>query len=152
MKSQVQIVQFVLFFLISISIFSLISNYLFSFSQSSQDRLLSSFRELLSSYASSFIIATYTGCKYCNISKVIYGIPYQVFDNFHEIGCNDNTIYVRSMPLQKQVTSSIHNLNRSAICEGFFSTGATFSYYGLNKTSIVLISFNKTENKFKIGE
>jgi len=151
MKSQTQIIQFMLFFIISISIFSLISSYLFSFSQSSQDRLLLSFRELLSSYVSSFVIISYTGCKYCNNSKMVYGIPYQVFDNFHEVGCIDNTIYVRSMPIQKQIISSVHNLNRSVGFEGFFSSGATLSYYGLNKTSLISISFNKTENKFKIG-
>ena len=152
MRAQTQIIQFILFFIVSISIFSAVSAYLFSFSQHSQDRLLSSFRELLSSYSSSFIIVIYTGCKYCNYSKIIYRIPHQVFDNFHEIGYSENTMYVISMPIQKRITSSIHNLNLSVSLEGFFSSAATPSYYGLNKTSDISISFNKTENKFKIGE
>jgi hypothetical protein len=152
MKSQTQIIQFILFFVISISIFSLISSYIFSFSQSSQDRLLSSFRELVASYASGFLVNIYTGCKYCNYTSLKYGIPYQSFDNFHEINATNNIIYVRSMPLQKQVFTSVHNLNITVKFTGFYSTGATFSFYGLNKTSIVSISFNKTENKFKIGE
>jgi hypothetical protein len=145
MKSQTQVIQFVLFFLISISIFTLLSNYLFSFSQLSQDRLLSSFRELIASYASGFIIYTYTGCKYCNYSNITFGIPYQAFDNFHEINGSENVIYVTSIPLQKQFSTSAHNLNFSISFEGVHSTGSTYSYLGLNKTSIVLISFNKSE-------
>jgi hypothetical protein len=151
MKSQTQVIQFRLFFLISISIFTLISSYLFSFSQSSQDRLLSSFRELIASYTSGFAIYTYTSCKYCNYSSIAYGIPYQAFDNFHEINATNNVLYIKSMPIQKQILASTHNLNFSTSFIGFYSTGSTFSYLGLNKTSVVLFSFNKTENKFKIG-
>jgi len=151
MKSQTQVIQFILFLIISISIFSLISTYLFSFSQSSQDRLLSYFRELVASYSSSLIINTYTNCKYCNYSKVLYGLPFQVFENFHEINASNNVIYVRSVPLQKGFATSMHNLNQTTQFIGFFSTGFTPSFYGLNKTSIATISFNKSENKFKIG-
>lgn len=152
MKSQTQVIQFILFFVISISIFSLISSYLFSFSQSSKDRLLASFRELVASYTSGFLVNVYTSCKYCNYTSLRYGIPYQSFDNFHEVNATNNIIYVRSMPLQKQVFTSAHNLNITVKFTGFYSTGATFPFYGLNKTSPVLISFNKSENKFKIGE
>jgi hypothetical protein len=152
MKSQSQIIQFVLFFLISISIFSLISSYLFSFSQSSQDRLLSSFREMLSSHISGYIVYSFVGCKYCNYSILKFGIPYQVFDNYHEIQTSNNQIYLKSVPNQKQVLVSTHNINSTlSSIVGFYSTGSTPSLYGLNKTSIVVISFNRTENKLKIG-
>lgn len=151
MKSQTQVIQFILFFLISISIFSITSSYLFSFSQSSQDRMLSSFRELVSSYSAGFLIYAYTNCKYCNTSNLTYNIPYQTFDNFHEVNATNNIVYIRSMPLQKEFSTSVHNLNFSTNFFGFHSTGSTPSYHGLNKTSIVLIFFNKTENKFIIG-
>jgi hypothetical protein len=151
MKAQTQVINFMLYLVISISIFAIVSNYIFSFSQSSKDRLLSYFRELLSSYTSAFLIYTYAGCKYCNYSKVSYGIPYQVFDNFHEISATNNLIYIRSMPLQKQTLVSSHNLNLTVNFIGFYSTGETYSFHDLNKTSIVNFYFNKTENKFKIG-
>jgi len=151
MKAQTQLIQFILFFLISISIFSLISSYLFSFSQASQDRLLFSFREMLASYTSGYLIYNYVGCKYCNYSILKYGIPYQVFDNFHEIYAQNNQVYVRSIPNQNQILVSTHNLNFSTQISGFYSSGITPSLYGLNKTSIASVSFNKTENKLKIG-
>jgi hypothetical protein len=113
--------------------------------------MLSSFRELVSSYSAGFLIYIYTNCKYCNASNLTYNIPYQTFDNFHEINATNNIVYIRSMPLQKEFSTSVHNLNFSTNFFGFYSTGSTPSYYGLNKTSIVLIFFNKTENKFRIG-
>jgi hypothetical protein len=106
---------------------------------------------LVASYTSGFLINVYANCKYCNYSNLTYGIPYKSFENFHEINATSNVIYVRSMPLQKQVSTSAHNLNFTVSFAGFYSTGATFSFYGLNKTSIVPLSFNKTEDKFKIG-
>jgi len=151
MKAQTQIIQFILFFLISLTVFSLVSSYIFSFSNFSQDRLLSHYRELLSSYISSIIISSYTGCKYCNTSNVSYAIAREIFDNFHDIGASGNAIYVKSVPFQKQVLSSIHNLNHSTQFTGFFPSGVTPSYFGLNKSSIIVISFNRIENKFIIG-
>jgi len=142
MKAQTQLIQFILFFLISISIFSLISSYLFSFSQTSQNRLLFSFREMLASYTSGYLIYNYVDCKYCNYSILKYGIPYQVFDNFHEIYTQNNQVYIRSIPNQNQSLFSAHNLNFSTQISCFHSTGLS---------PIVTVSFNKTENKLKIG-
>ena len=144
MKSQSQIIQFVLFFLISISIFSLISSYLFSFSQSFQDRLLSSFREMLASHISGYIVYSFVNCNYCNYSILKFNIPYQVFDNYHEIQASNNQVYLKSVPNQKQVLVSTHNINSTlSSIVGSYSTGYS--------PSIVTISFNKTENKLKIG-
>jgi hypothetical protein len=151
MKSQTQVIQFVLLFLISLSIFSLVSSYIFYFSYSSQDRLLSSFRELLTSYISGSLITTYTNCKYCNYSNATYWIPYKVFDNFHEVIAASDMIYIKSTPTQKQSSSSIHNLNYTAEFVGFYSTGISSSLYNLTGTSPLPIFFNKTEVKFKIG-
>jgi hypothetical protein len=151
MKSQIQLTQFIIFFLISISIFTLISTYLFSFYQSSEDRILSYFRNLISSYTSGFIINTYTNCKYCNYSAITYGIPLKVLNNFHEIGSKDNLIYIKSVPIQKQNLITVHNLNFTTRFSGVYSTAETISFYDLNQTSMVIIFFNKTEGKFKIG-
>jgi hypothetical protein len=81
----------------------------------------------------------------------MYGIPYQVFDNFHEINTTNNILYVKSMPLQRQISASAHNLNFTTNFTGFYSTGFTSSFFGLNRTSIVSFSFNKSKNNFKIG-
>ena len=129
MRAQTQLIQFILFFLLSISIFSLISSYLFLFSQASQERLLFSFREMLASYTSGYLIYNYIGCKYCNHSILKYGIPYQVFDNFHEIYAQNNQVYIRSVPNQNQILASTHNLNFSTQISGFYSTGSTSSLY-----------------------
>jgi len=106
---------------------------------------------MLASYTSGYLIYNYVGCRYCNYSLLKYGIPYQVFDNFHEIYTQNNQLYIRSVPNQNQLLVSTHNLNFSTQISGFYSTGFTQSLYGLNKTSIATIFFNKTENKLKIG-
>ena len=156
MRTQTQIIQFILFFIISISIFSIVSTYLFSLSQSFQDRILLHTRELIASYTSSVLIHTYTGCKYCNYTNITYSLPHKVFDNFHEINGTNRLIYVKTTPLQKEILTSVHNLNTSVQFSGIFSTGIIkypqgSSRYEVTKFSSVLISLNKTENKFKIG-
>jgi len=156
MKAQTQVIQFILFFIISISIFSIVSSYLFFLSQSFQDRILSHTRELIASHTSNVLIYVYTGCKYCNYTNITYTLPHRVFDNFHEINGTNRLVYVRTTSLKKEISTSAHNLNASVEFSGISSTGIVpyperLSGREITKFSTVLISFNKAGNKFKIG-
>mgnify|MGYP001626387405 CR=1 FL=1 len=153
MKAQTQVIQFVLFFLLSFSIFSLILNFFYSSSFSFQDRILAFQREALASYVSSYATYLWENCQYCNYSSFIIPIPSKLSENYHDVYFSNNILYVKSQPLGKDFSSSLHNINESTTFSGFFSSASVYSYQGLNGTfALANFSFNKTQNKFNIGE
>ncbi|MGC9200393.1 MAG: hypothetical protein ACP5F8_00290 [Candidatus Aenigmatarchaeota archaeon] len=152
MKAQTQVIQFVLFFILSFSIFSLILNFFYSSSFSFQDRVLTFQRETLASYVSSYVTYIWENCRYCNSSFFKIAIPSKLSENYHDVYFSNNILYIKSQPLGKDFSSSLHNINQSASFSGYFSSANVFSYEGLNKTfALTNLSFNKIQNKFNIG-
>lgn len=137
MKSQSLIIQFLLFFLIGISIFISISQ-IFSFHSGMVKRdIISSSVKLSNSFISSAVITAVDNCKECDFVKISTNLGkatgYFIIASL-ENGLNTST------PTGDYFFSSIHNLNKTV---GIQSSK-------VSSLKPITLTFNRTKNNLVI--
>jgi len=121
-KGQVVIIEFILFFVVGMTLFVLIGNFFRYQSDIFKNRIIDSSTELVSSYLSSISITMVDACKECDKIKYNAKINPTTANYFLSIILNGdgkcNGITVATAPIGMEFTSSIHNLNYSIACSG----------------------------------
>lgn len=137
-KGQWLVIQFVLFFLIGLTIFLSIGNLFKLRADVFREDIANSSRKLINSFVSSLIVSSFGSCKECDYSKVSVKIENTTAEYFFDIYLNSSGINVVSQPGGKSYLSSVHNLN------------LTLNFSG-NSTSIKTITLTKTQNKLEVS-
>ncbi len=135
-KGQYLIMQFLLFFLIGLSVFIAFSNLFKLRADSLGGDITNSTRKLINSYISSLIINSFDTCKGCDFVSVSVEIENRTGGYFHELYLNSSGLNVVSQPGGKNYLSSVHNLNSTLNFSGNSSSA---------KTIILIKNKNKVE-------
>lgn len=117
-KGQTVIIEFILFFVTGIALFTLLGNFFRYQSDSFRERIVDSSTELVSRYLSSIAITEVDTCKECDNIKFNAKISPTIANYFLTILLDQNGITVSTAPPSKQFTFSIHNLNDTIVCSG----------------------------------
>ena len=140
MKGQSQIIQYVLFFLIGLSMFGIVGNFYKLHADSLRERITSYSREMLSSYISAYAVQSFTNCKSCDSINITIVVPNTTAGYYHEFYLLPTGLIVKSIPSEKTYTSTLHNLNQ------------TLSFYGFSpSTKPIVLSLIKDQNKLLVG-
>ncbi|MEM5815227.1 MAG: hypothetical protein QXD89_01925 [Candidatus Aenigmatarchaeota archaeon] len=139
MRAQTQIVQFILFFLIGLSVFSAIYSFLFYHSRVVQSYTSSLYREIISNYISSSFIDLVVYCKECNFSSINFSVPNRVSDEPYEI--NLESFYVKNLISNISTPINSHRLNYTYLFEGGVFTSQY--YFNITPYILVMLQFNK---------
>ena len=140
MKAQSQIIQYILFFLIGLSMFGIVGNFYKSHAESLREKIASNSREMLSSYISAYAIQSFTNCKSCDSINVTIVVPNTTAGYYHEFYLLQTGLIVKSIPSEKTYTSTLHNLNQ------------TLNFYGFcSSTKPIILSLIKNQNKLLVG-
>ena len=140
MKGQSQIIQYVLFFLIGLSIFGIVGNFYKSQADSLREIIDQYSREMLTSYISGYAIHSFTNCKLCNSTNISLRISNKTAGYYHEFYLTQNGLEVRSVPSEKHFFSTIHNLNE------------TLTFYGFSSSiEPIVLSYIKNQNKLLVS-
>jgi len=150
MRAQVQIIQFLLFFVLGFSIFSVINSFLASQNTLTQNYLSDYYLEGISSYISTIFTDSIVYCKYCNFSSFNFSMSAKVFDHPYEV--NLTSFFVKDLFLNKSFSINSHNLNATYSFQGnnlnstlyFPQEIIDFQYYFLSA------QFNKTKKEIKL--
>ena len=142
MKGQSQIIQYVLFFLIGLSIFGIVGNFYKSQADSLRETIDQYSREMLASYISGYAIHSFTNCKLCNNTNVSLRTPNKTASYYHEFYLlkENGLLEVKSVPSGKHLFSTIHNLNE------------TLTFYGFSSSiEPIVLSYIKNQNKLLVS-
>jgi hypothetical protein len=137
MKGQWLVIQFVLFFLIGLTIFIAIGNLFKLRADIFREDVANSTRKLINSFVSSLVVSSFT-CKECEYSKISVKLENTTAEYFFDIYLNNSGINVVSQPGGKNYLSSAHNLN------------STLNFSG-HSTSVKTITLTKTQNKLEVS-
>ena len=141
-KGQSLVLQFVLFFIIGLTIFLSISNFFKIQADTLSSDALSYGLELTNSYLSSNLLNLVTTCRLCTLSNTTSILAnttagYYMTATLNSGGLNTSTPYVS----KKIYTSSIHNLNESVgIVESGSSSGKPIS-----------LTYSRTKNQLEMS-
>jgi len=137
MKGQSVVVQFILFFLIGLSILISVGQFFKYQSDLFKERASDESIKLTSSYVSSLIITLHDSCKECDFINFTFRISNTTATYYQEVGLvkNPQNLVVRKIPSETIVNSSIHNLNE------------TLEFVVSNASSVypITLTFNKTK-------
>lgn len=138
MKAQALIVQFIIFFLIGLSLFISIGNffkYQLEIFRSDTSFLM---KKLISSYVSSVVISS-LACKQCDFVNSSFKLQNTSLGYFIELSLSSQGLNVSSVPENKHYISSIHNFNSSLSLSGKSSS-----------VKIITLTFDKNQNKLEV--
>jgi len=141
-KGQTNVIQFVLFFLVGLAIFTAIGNFFRIQSDILRNDLSEYSVEMINGYLSSIIITSVDGCKGCDTVENTIELSDTVFGYFLEIDVDDDGLKVYTVPDSAEHTSSIHNLKESILIST--PLGAVSSIQPINLT------YDRTQNKLEI--
>jgi len=144
MKAQSQIIQFVLFFLIGMSIFGVIGNFFKAHAMASRERIENASLKLLESFVKAAIISYVETSKTANQANFSFVLPNTTADYYHEfyLLSNPRELMIKPVPTGKALFSSIHNLNYTLL----FNNGFASSVLPLK------FSYIREKNKLLLGE
>jgi hypothetical protein len=137
MKSQVQITQFILFFVIGLTIFLAIGNVFKLHSESVRSDIIDSSLKLENSFLSSVAINAISSCKDCDFVSYNIKTEESIAGYFTVISL-ENGLNVSTN--EKSFFTSIHNMNESS---GIVPSGAS-------STKPITLTFDRTKNKLMI--
>lgn len=138
-KGQSLIMQFILFFLIGLSLFGFIGTVFKMHSDSFRSNVADSTRKLIGSYISSAIIALQT-CQECDYANATVKIENMTANYVYELQLNNYGLRVFSHPGEGIYNTPIHNLNDTLS----MTPGAGFS------TNPIILILSKIENKLEL--
>ncbi|GEM_PF-1323960 len=110
-KGQTLIVQFIIFFLVGLSLFTIIGSFFKFQTDIFREDVANDFRKLSNSYISAIAITLFDTCKMCDNVNISVKIPTMAADYFHDFEVVNNTLKVTSRPGENAITTSLHNLN-----------------------------------------
>lgn len=140
MKAQSQIIQFVLFFMIGLALFILLSNFYKSHADSLKERLAEKFRSFFTTYFSSYSIMLVDSCKYCEEINLTFKIANTTAGYYYEFYLANDGLTVKTQPYGKQLVSSLHNLNSSLTLSGFSYSAKPLSLFFIRSQNKLLVS------------
>lgn len=139
-KGQSQIVQFMMFFIIGLAIFIVVSNVF-------NDRLdfygkdvTDANRKLLNTHFSALVVQAMVSCKECDEFSSSTKIGNVTANSVTEVGVNDEELAVISQPQGIEFSSSAHNMLAGLVAAG----GSALS------TEPIVISYSKTQNILRV--
>jgi hypothetical protein len=119
MKAQTVVIQFVIFFVLSLSILSALG-YFFKFqSDLFREDVASGYRKLVNSYISSIAINLLDECKVCDYATLSFKLQNMTGGYYTEISFSNNQSSVITQPGGVTEISSLHNLNSTLLFNGF---------------------------------
>ena len=139
-KGQYLIVQFVLFFLIGLTVFLTFGNIFKFRADIFREDVADSTRKLIDSYFSSLVINSFDSCKECDFVNISVRIENKTAEYFHELSLSSDGLEVTSQPEGKSHLSSIHNLNSTLDFSGNSSSAKT-----------IILTLRKNQNKLEVS-
>lgn len=118
MKGQSLLIQFVLFFLVGLTLFLSIGSFFRLQSDMFRESAAESSVKLINSYLSSLAIASVDTCKECDSVRMKVETEERFADYFIEVTLDDYGLEVSTVPRRKYFISPIHNLNETVNLSG----------------------------------
>lgn len=112
MKGQTLIIQFILFFLIGFSLFASVAFFFKYQSSLFKEDIINYNVKLINGYMSAIALTEAVSCKQCDYASIVAILPSTAAGSFFEIGMNRLGVNT-SVPMSKNITTSIYNLNSS---------------------------------------
>lgn len=116
MKLQSYILQYIIFFVIGLSLFSTILSFFSSIVSSTGQITKNSVKEVITNNLLINILDIVVGCNYCNYSKTYTYLPTKIQDSFYEIvvdniDFNNIEFYFRILDYSEKTPINLNNLN-----------------------------------------
>ena len=142
MKSlgQSQIMQFILFFLVGMTLFVGVGNFFRIQSELLQAELSNSSFELIGNYFASAAVVSVDGCKRCGNVENTLRIGDSVFGYYLQIALGPDGLTVATAPPTNSFKTSVNNLNASVS----FVPGSAPSIQPINLT------YDRNQNRLEI--
>lgn len=137
MKSQVQITQFILFFVIGLTIFLAVGNVFKLHSEGARSDIINSSLKLENSFLSSAVISAISSCKDCDFVSFNIKTEESTAGYFTVISL-ENGLNVSTN--EKSFFTSIHNMNESV----------NITASSASSTKPITLTFDRTKNKLMI--
>lgn len=140
MKGQNLIIQFLLFFLIGLSVFTAVGLFFQAQSSIFKNDVTNYNLQLINSYVSAVALTEVATCKQCDFMNMTIKIQNTTAGNFFEIGLNSNGVNTTVPLSQKSIITSIYNLNSSYLLSGLSASIKPIS-----------ITFTKSQNNLRVS-
>lgn len=137
---QSQIMEFVIFFLIGLTLFMAIGNFFRMQSDAMQTQLSGSSFELIGNYFASAAVKSVDECKQCGTVENDLRISDTMFGYYLQITSTQNGLSVSTAPPTRSYNTSVNNLNASVT----FLPGSAPSVETINLT------YDKNQNTLAI--
>ena len=132
-KGQSMIMEFVLFFMIGIGLFTVLGNFFRAQSDSLKDDLSKTSLELINSHFSSLVISSITGCDNCGSIEHNIKLSKTYANNVVKISLDDSGFVIETIPGGQMIMSTINNLNEDI---DVINSGEVYSYRDINITYV----------------
>ena len=137
---QSQIIQFILFFMVGMTLFIGVGNFFRMQADALQTELTNSSFELIGNYFASAAVASVDGCKRCGSVENTMRISDSVFGYYLQISLGQAGLTVSTAPPTASFATSVNNLNASVN----FSAGSAPSIQPINLT------YDRNQNRLEI--
>jgi len=140
MKAQSTIIQFILFFLIGLTIFISVGSLFKYQSDLLRQDVVTASRGLISDYLSSIAVIEYDSCKKCDWINITTSIANTTADYYVEMKFEENSLFVTTQPDSATVRSSASKINESVslLPSSTSSIQRITLTYDKNKNNIVI--------------
>jgi len=139
-RGQSQIMQFILFFLVGMTLFTGVGNFFRIQSEALQAEISNSSFELIGNYFASAAVASVDQCKRCGSMENTMRISDSVFGYYLQISLGDAGLTVATAPPTASFATSVNNLNASVD----FLPGSAPSIQPINLT------YDRNQNRLEI--
>ncbi|MCX6820779.1 MAG: hypothetical protein NT016_02425 [Candidatus Aenigmarchaeota archaeon] len=139
-SGQSQMIQFIIFFLVGMTLFIGIGNFFRIQSESLQSELSSSAFELMGNYFASAAVASVDACKQCGIVENDLRISDTVFGYYLRLSASGSGLSVATAPPTHSYNTSVNNLNATVT----FVQGSAASIQPINLT------YDRNQNTLEI--
>ena len=127
---QSQMIQFIIFFLVGMTIFIGVGNFFRIQSESLQSELSGKAFELVGNYFASAAVASVDACKQCGVVENDLRISSSIFGYYLRISSSSNGLSVSTAPPTNSYITSVNNLNATVT----FVPGSAASIQPINLT------------------
>lgn len=137
---QSQIMQFILFFLVGMTLFTAVGNFFRLQSEALQAEISNSSFEVIGNYFAAAAVASVDQCKQCGSVENTMRISDSVFGYYLQISLGQAGLAVATAPPTSSFTTSVNNLNASVP----FVPGSAPSIQPINLT------YDRNQNRLEI--
>ncbi len=140
-KGQSLVIQFLLFFLIGLTVFISISGFFRLQSDLSRDDIVSSNKRLIGNFLSSYVIQMQDSCKQCDFINISTTLVNTTGSYGIRVSAGNTGLDVSTKPFGKNYLSPIHNLNYTLTMSGSGSS-----------VRPLILTLTKTQNKLEVSQ